>query len=125
MTQSTISNKSFTFVSRHPPYGTDHATTCLDLVLASAVFDQDVSYLFMGDGVFQLLENQQPEGIERKNLSASLAALEVYGVTKVYVDANSLKRRQLSLSDLAIGVTELDSEQVNELINRSDQVFNL
>jgi len=125
VTLSKPENKSLTFVSRHPPYGNDHAFACLDLVLASSVFEQDVNYLFMGDGVFQLLIDQQPDGIGSKNLVASLAALELYGVSNVFVDALSLQKRKLSVSDLAIQIKVLDAVQVETLVNEADLVFNL
>lgn len=125
MNPSVSHNKSLTFISRHPPYGKDNAFACLDLVLASSVFEQNVNYLFMGDGVFQLLKNQQTDGIERKNLAASLGALELYGVDNVFVDALALKERNLCSNDLGIRVKELDDEQVKKLVNDADLVFNL
>jgi len=117
--------KSLTFISRHPPYGKDNAWICLDLVLASSVFEQKVNYLFMGDGVFQLIAGQQTDGIESKNLVASLSALELYGVENVFVDSLSLTERNLSSDDLAIQVEVLDAVQVEKLVNDADQVFNL
>ncbi|MBL4821584.1 MAG: sulfurtransferase complex subunit TusC [Gammaproteobacteria bacterium] len=118
-------SKSLTFISRRPPYGSDNALACLDLVLASAVFEQNVNYLFMGDGVFQLLKSQQSEGIESKNVMSLLLALPIYGVENVFVDDLSLHQRNLSLEDLAIKTTLLNSQQVRQLVLSADVVFNL
>ena len=118
-----LQTKSLTFISRHGPYGSDNAQICLDVVLASSVFDQDVSYLFMGDGVYQLLGNQHPDTIDSKNLLAALQALEIYGVDKVFVDRLSLQKRQLSPDELAIAVTVLSADEVKTLVHETDQVF--
>jgi tRNA 2-thiouridine synthesizing protein C len=125
MTNPPKPSKSVTFISRHPPYGRDNAFICLDLVLAYSVFDQKVNYLFTGDGVFQLLKNQQPQSIASKNISASLGALELYGVESVLVEEDALKDRGLALADLAIKAQAINSNQVTELINDSGLVFNL
>ncbi len=51
-------SKKLLFISRHAPYGSSLARDALDAVLASSAYDQQLSLLFMDDGVFQLLKNQ-------------------------------------------------------------------
>ncbi|HQU48176.1 MAG TPA: DsrE family protein, partial [Casimicrobiaceae bacterium] len=46
--------KKFMFVNRSAPYGTIYALESLEVVLISAAFDQDVSLVFLDDGVWQL-----------------------------------------------------------------------
>ena len=43
--------KKFMFVNRTAPYGTIYALESLEVVLISAAFDQDVSLVFVDDGV--------------------------------------------------------------------------
>jgi len=117
--------KSLTFISRKAPYGNENSQVCLDMVLASSVYEQQVNYLFLEDGVYQLLKSQQPSSIASKNLAASLTALEVYGVEKVYVEEDSLQARNLDSKDLILPVEILDSEQMKILIRDSHVVFNL
>ena len=52
MSEGTI--KKFMFVNRKAPYGTIYALESLEVVLISAAFDQDVSLVFMDDGVYQI-----------------------------------------------------------------------
>ena len=47
--------KKFMFVNRKAPYGTIYALEGLEMVLITGAFDQDVSVVFMDDGVFQIL----------------------------------------------------------------------
>ena len=43
--------KRFLFVNRKAPYGSIYALESLEVVLISAAFDQDISLVFMDDGV--------------------------------------------------------------------------
>ena len=51
--------KKFMFVNRKAPHGTVYALESLEVVLITAAFDQDVSLVFMDDGVYQLKKGQQ------------------------------------------------------------------
>jgi len=54
--------KKFLYVNRRQPHGTVYALESLETVLIGAAFDQDVSMLFIDDGVFQLKKDQSPDG---------------------------------------------------------------
>jgi tRNA 2-thiouridine synthesizing protein C len=118
--------KTLTFISRKAPYGQSYAKACLDMVLSASVFDQQVNYVFMDDGVYQLLKNQAPAGIHAKNLSAAFPALELYDIEQVFVDEASLLARGLSAEALCLPTATLCSrQQIQALIHQSDVVFNL
>jgi tRNA 2-thiouridine synthesizing protein C len=72
------------------------------VVLITAAFDQDVSLVFMDDGVFQLKKGQQTKGIENKNFSKTYRALDGYDIEKLYVDQESLAARGLTEDDLLV-----------------------
>ncbi len=92
--------KKFMYVNRKAPYGTIYALEALEVVLIGAAFDQDVSLAFIDDGVFQLTDNQNTDGIGIKNFSPAFRALGDYDVTKLYVEKESLEERGLSPDDL-------------------------
>lgn len=92
--------KKFLYINRKAPYGTIYALESLEVVLIGAAFDQDVSLAFFDDGVFQLAKGQDTKGIGMKNFSATYRALGDYGVTKFYVEKESLQARGLTLDDL-------------------------
>ena len=78
--------KKFMFVNRKAPYGTIYALESLEVVLIAATFDQDVSLVFIDDGVYELAKGQQTKGIGIKNFSPNYRALEGYDIEKLYVD---------------------------------------
>ncbi len=92
--------KKFMYVNRKAPYGTIYALEALEVVLIGAAFDQDVSLAFLDDGVFQLIEGQNTDGIGMKNFSPAFRALGDYDVTKLYVEKESLEERGLGADDL-------------------------
>lgn len=92
--------KKFLYVNRKAPYGTIYALEALEVVLIGAAFDQDVSLAFLDDGVFQLAKGQDTKGIGMKGFANTYRALGDYGVTKFYVENESLKSRGLTLEDL-------------------------
>ncbi|QEP42015.1 sulfurtransferase complex subunit TusC [Ectothiorhodospiraceae bacterium BW-2] len=92
--------KKFLYVNRRAPYGTVYALESLEVVLIGAAFEQDVSLLFMDDGVFQITKGQKTDGIEMKNFSPTYSALGDYDVRNIYVDKQSLAERGLTLDDL-------------------------
>ncbi len=120
-----LKRKTFLIISRQAPYGGYKAQQCLDIALASAVFEQDIIFAFIDDGVFQVLPDQNPSSIHAKPMGAALETLQLYGIEDVYVDRSSLVDRKLNLSDLVVNATPLDRCEFSALITKADCVFNL
>jgi len=92
--------KKFLYVNRKQPYGTIYALESLEVVLIGAAFEQDVSLVFVDDGVYQLTKGQDPAGIGMKNFSPTYTALGDYDINKIYVEKESLEARGLTIDDL-------------------------
>ncbi|HEX7439653.1 MAG TPA: sulfurtransferase complex subunit TusC [Caldimonas sp.] len=115
--------KKFMFVNRRAPYGTVYALESLEVVLITATFDQDVSLVFLDDGIYELVKGQSTKGIGVKNFSPSYRALEGYDVDKLYVERASLEARGLTQEDLVVPVEVLDSAQMAALMAEQDVVL--
>lgn len=118
-------SKKLLFISRSPPYGADRARALLDMALAASVYEQDMKLLFLGDGVYQLLRDQDGARIGEKTLGNAMEALEHYGIEKPLVEAAALTERNLRAENLVIPAEALDSAGIRDLIGQSDVVFNL
>jgi len=112
--------KKFMYVNRKGPYGTVYALEGLEVVLITAAFDQDVSMVFIDDGVFQIKKDQETSGINMKNFSPTYRALEGYEVEKVYVEKESLEDRGLNVDDLVIPAEVLSSIEIADLMDGQD-----
>ena len=117
-------SKSFLIVNRKAPFGSAFAKEALDVGLIAAAFGQQLSLLFMDDGVYQLLRNQDPSDINQKNSSQTLPMLEMYDVKDIYVEAESLQARNLHSDDLLISVQVIDSLATAKLIDEQDILLN-
>ena len=115
--------KRFMYVNRKAPYGTIYALECLEVVLVAAAFDQDVSVVFMDDGVCQLKKNQDTIGIGMKNFSKTYGALDDYDVEKIYVEKESLDERGLTADDLVIPVEVMAAEELRDVMAQQDVVI--
>ena len=115
--------KKFMFVNRKAPYGTIYALESLEVVLITATFDQDVSLVFIDDGVYELVKGQQTKDIGIKNFSPSYRALEGYDVEKLYVDRASLELRGLCEKDLLVPVEVLGTDAMADLMEQQDVIL--
>jgi len=115
--------KRFLYVNRKAPYGTIYALETLETVLIAAAFEQDVSVVFMDDGVFQLKKGQDTTGLGMKNFSPTFRALEGYDVEKLYVEKESMEARGLTADDLVVPVEVLASSELQDLMDAQDVVI--
>lgn len=115
--------KKFAFINRKAPYGTIYALESLEVVLISAAFDQDVSLVFVDDGVYQLKKGQGTKAVGMKNFSPTYRALEGYDIEKLYVEKESLEARGLTEDDLLVDVEVLTAEEMATLMDEQDVVL--
>jgi tRNA 2-thiouridine synthesizing protein C len=115
--------KRFLYVNRKAPHGTIYALEVLEMVLISAMFEQDVHIAFLDDGVFQIKKNQAPAHLEMKDFSKTYRALEGYGIEKVFVEKESMEERGLASSDLVIPVAVIGRKEMMDLMESADVVL--
>ena len=115
--------KKFAFINRKAPYGTIYALESLEVVLISAAFDQDVSLMFIDDGVYELKKGQGTKAIGMKNFSPTYRALEGYDIEKLYVEKESLEERGLTEDDLIVDVEVLSRADMTALMEEQDVIL--
>ncbi|MAF07551.1 MAG: sulfurtransferase complex subunit TusC [Acidiferrobacteraceae bacterium] len=130
--------KKFMYINRHAPCGTVYGVEGLEVVLISAAFEQDICMAFIGDGVFQLKQNQDTADTGMKNFSPAYRALGDYEVNRLYVEHESLEERGLTEDDLMPLTWEdedddwaekpsiyiVDRAQLSDLIEEQDIILN-
>ena len=117
-------SQSVCVISTRAPYSGQLAREALDAVLVCASYDIPTTLLLMGDGVFQLLKGQDSQQIPRKNLSAMLQALPLYGIDSVHVDETSLLERGIEVNQLCQAVTLLSQDELPQFIRQHSRVLN-
>ena len=115
--------KKLLFLNRRAPYGSSLPREALDAVLMASAFGQEITLVFLKDGVFQLKREQDPTAIEMKNFSKTFGALALYGVDSIYVEQRSMEKRGLTLDQLLIPAKMIQSSELAALLEEQDQVL--
>ena len=110
------------FIQSAAPHGSVNAQEGLDALLMGSAFSE-CAVLFSGDGVMQLVSGQDTSGLGTKDFARTFGALRDYGVSRIYCDQADLNRFGLSISDLTIEVSPLDSAGIRALLDEHDKVL--
>ena len=79
--------------------------------------------LFLGDGVLQLLADQDGKRIGLKNSGKTLSSLPLVDVEKVYVDAEAMSRHGLRAEDLVLPVIPVAGDALRALLTNCDHLL--
>ncbi|MEI6858991.1 MAG: sulfurtransferase complex subunit TusC [Shewanella sp.] len=115
--------KKLTIIFRRAPHGTPHGREALDLALLSASFEQEVSLIFVDEGVLHLISEQQPEIAGLKDYIATFGALELYDIETVLACQSSLERFGLANNKLTISVERVTSTKIADQLQIADEVL--
>lgn len=110
-------------VFRTAPYGSIYSFEGLENVLIMGAYDQDVSVLFIDDGVFALKKGMDNSGTGIKDFSPTFRALEAYDIEKIFIDRNSMAERGISEDDLVIGAEVIEADQVEKMMEDQKNFF--
>ena len=110
-------------LQRHSPFSSSHGREALDLALAMAAVEHNVSLLFSADAVYQLLRHNLSAEFALKDYTKSFKLFELYDIEQVYVCQQSMIERGLTADDLAIDVQITTPEQLPALFAGQHQVI--
>lgn len=116
-----IANKRLLYLFQSSPYGSLAAQEGLDALLAGSIFEQEISLLFCGDGVYQLCNRQYPSFT--RSIQKQLQSLGMYDIENVYACGDSLARRGMQQQPLGIEVQKLDSAEITQLLRYQDHIL--
>lgn len=91
-----------------PPYSDWRGRESLDIGFALAAFDQNVSLLFTGPGVYWLLAGQQGEALGQKTLTRQLSAAPMFGIEQLLFDREACRKAGLDSARLIDHVQPTD-----------------
>ena len=108
---------------RRAPHGTIYTYEGLEMILIMASYDQDITVVFIDDGVYALKKDQDTSAIGIKGFAKTFLALDGYDVEKLYVDQQSLEERGLTEDDLVVPVEVMSAEEIGRLMTEQDEVI--
>lgn len=109
-------------LQQHSPFNSSHGREALDLVLALAAVEHNVSVLFRGDAVYQLLSTSDHADFKLKAYPRSFKLFSLYDVEQVFVCATSLGERGIKPEQLAFAAEPLAQDAIMDLLAAQHQV---
>lgn len=115
---------SVAFIFTQAPHGNSAGREGLDALLATSALTENIGVFFLSDGVFQLLENQQPEGVLSRHHAATFKVLPLYDVTNVYISQEDLAHRGLSSQTMFIlDAKVITAQEIAQKLSHYDVVL--
>ncbi len=115
--------QSVLVISRHAHQGSSLARAALDTALSCAAFEQPVALLFQGEGVLQLLPEQDCSALGVRNLRKVIDSLPLYDIDCIYVDAVAATEFALATDQLPANARLLDGPALQRLLAQHDHVL--
>ena len=116
-------SNSVALLMRKAPYGSVYTAEGFRTIMGVAVFEMDISLVFIDDGVYALVKGQDPEKLDMKPLGEGFPMLPDFGVNRFYVHDESLAERGLSPGDLVVPVEVVSGTQVAEILGNAGKVL--
>lgn len=116
-----VIHKRLLYVLQATPYGNSTAQEGLDALFAASIFEQLVSVLFIGDGTYQLLDQQAPRF--NSNIQKQLKSLPLYDIEEIYVCERSLMERKMDHLELAVPATRLSGSDIQSLMRANNHIL--
>jgi tRNA 2-thiouridine synthesizing protein C len=108
---------------RKAPYGRVYTAEAFRTIMGIAVFEMDICVVFMDDGVYALMKNQDPEKLEMKPLGDGFPILKDFNVKRFVVHDQALVDRGLSSDDLVMEVEIANGEQITKIFDEYGKVL--
>ena len=110
-------------INSKAPFSSNHGKDALDVALIFGSFEQKVSLFFQGDGVYQLIADQDGRLVSIKDYLKTFSAFEFYDIEDIYVCQQSLVNRQLEEKFHISDVQVLSSIEFGLALNRHQHVL--
>lgn len=82
-----------------------------------------VKLLFQHDGVYQLLDSQNPEKIGHKNVFKKLSSMPLFEIDEIYLEQASIDSRALRITNSAIHWQSLGKSDMIHLMQSAAHIL--
>ena len=111
------------FIYQSCPYNGARAKDGIDATLVASAFGQEVSVLFSGDAVYQLIAAQNAAQFGAKSIDKLIRSFDLYDVKKIFVEKSALRTRGVQESALSVEAIVLEQSDIQSLLHQHDIVM--
>ena len=116
--------KRIAFVFSTMPHGSASGREGLDALLATSALTEDPGVFFISDGVFQILQGQQPNIILARDYISTFKLLGLYDIEQCWLCAASLRERGLGEGvSFVVDATPLEPDALRRELGNYDVIL--
>lgn len=108
--------KNILLIQQQAPFNQAKGRESLDLILALAAVEHQVTVLFRDDAVYQLLAADTASSLRLKTYNRSFKLFDLYDVQQVYVCQQSLQKRHLTHDMLTADIQLIAEDDISRLL---------
>lgn len=109
--------------STQPPYSSSYSIDALEAAMGATNIGLALVFIFVGEGVYQLISGQDNAGISHKSTFKKLMALPLYDVERVCALSTSLSEHNVNIPDAMSTIGVLDDVEFVSLCQHAKQVL--
>ncbi|WP_213994936.1 sulfurtransferase complex subunit TusC [Arsukibacterium sp.] len=114
--------QNIAIIQRQSPFNSGDGREALDLILALAAVEHQLTVIFCGDAVYQLLTVNQTSDFPLKRYQQGFKLFGLYDIEQIYVCQQSLQQRQLGSADIAVDAKQVSPAQLQQLLASQQQI---
>jgi tRNA 2-thiouridine synthesizing protein C len=115
--------KKLGFVFRSHPHSSTKGREGLDALLAASAYSENIAVFFIGEGVSQLVANQNTDAIYSRDYVPAFKLMDLYDIEDVYLCEHSLIEQGLRKSEFVFDISPLPIEQLKEKLSSCDKLL--
>jgi len=116
-------SKNVMIIYHQAPHASIDTWEALDLTLTLAAFEQRVTVVYLDDGVYQLVKNQDTTKLGIKNCSRTIRAYPDHDINVIYMLKRDLDQRNLVAEELMMDIALLQVHELKDMMQEQDFIF--
>lgn len=116
-------DKTIAIINTQAPFSSPTGKEALDAALIFGSYEQATSLFFIGDGVFQVIGNQNADSVETKDYLKTFSALEFYDIENIYLCQQSLTERNLTADFHIENVQVLTTQDFSQRLHQHKVIY--
>ena len=114
--------KKIAFIFHTAPHATTAGREGLDALLAASAYSEDLAVFFIGEGVLQLLQSQEPGQVLSRDYISAFKLLDLYDIEQRFICAQSLKEWGIAPGELIVDGEVISPQAIAAQWNEFDQL---
>ncbi|MBA6327398.1 sulfurtransferase complex subunit TusC [Colwellia sp. MB02u-6] len=123
MSENRPHDKTIAIINTQAPFSNAAGKEALDAALIFGSYEQATSLFFLGDGVFQVIGDQNASAIDIKDYLKTFLALEFYDIENIYVCQQSLTERNLSAHFHINNIQVLSNQEFSQRLHQHNVIY--